>query len=88
MTKRLIITFVAYSIWFCFNIAVAVLPIGDGGVNAHMGLTITGFPSSLASWLLPHGSIQGVLVAGALGTAQLLALVAFLTYRRNRDTTF
>ena len=82
MTKRLLIAFAVYSIWFGFNIAVAVLPIGDGGVNAHLSLTITGFPSSLASWLLPHGSLQSVLVAGVLGTAQLLALVAFLTYRR------
>ncbi|MDJ0906432.1 MAG: hypothetical protein QNI96_10465 [Woeseiaceae bacterium] len=83
MTKRLIIAFATYSVWFCFNIAVAIVPIGDGGVAAHLRLTITGFPSSLASWLLPHGSIQGVLVAGLLGTVQLLALVAFVTYRRN-----
>ncbi len=83
MAKRLLIAFAVYFVWFCFNITVAVVPIGDGGVNAHLALTITGFPSSLASLLLPHGSIQGVLGAGVLGIAQLLALIAFLTDRRD-----
>ena len=56
--------------------------IGDGGVTAHLWLTITGFPSALASWLLPHGSIIAVAVAGALGAIQLLALVRLLKGRR------
>jgi hypothetical protein len=56
--------------------------MGDGGVIAHLWLTITGFPFALISWLLPNGSIVGVAVAGALGAAQLLALIWLFEARK------
>lgn len=43
---------------------------GEYGVSAYLLLTITGLPSSLISWLLPHGSISAVFVSGLLGITQ------------------
>ena len=84
MNKRLLISFIVYFVWSSWWITVTVVPIGDGGVSAHLWLTVTGFPLAFLSWYLPHGSIQAVAASAALGTIQLLTLVAFLTRRLNR----
>jgi hypothetical protein len=71
-----------YLIWVAFWLWVTIKPMGDGGVIAHLWLTITGFPFALISWLLPNGSIVGVALAGALGAAQLLALIWLFEARK------
>ncbi|MDJ0938482.1 MAG: hypothetical protein QNJ00_01830 [Woeseiaceae bacterium] len=83
MTTRQIIAFLIYIAWCGFNIAVAAVPIGDGGVVAHLALTITGLPSSFVSWFLPHGSLQGVMAAAVLGAVQLVLLFALLNRQKN-----
>ncbi len=82
MKKRLSIALTIYSVWVALWLWIAVKPIGDGAVAAHLWLTVTGFPSAFLSWLLPHGSVIAVAAAGALGAAQLLALVGFFAARR------
>ena len=84
MSRRLLIVYLVYFAWCGFNIAVAVVPIGDGGVVAHLALTFTGLSSSLVSWFLPHGSLQGVLAAAVLGAVQLALLLALLNRRGKR----
>ena len=66
-----------YSVWSGWWLWVTYLPVGDGGVTAHLWLTITGFPSAFLSWLLPHGSLSAVAVAGVLGAIQLIALIYY-----------
>ena len=85
LNRPLIIALTIYSIWVGFWFWVTIESIGDGGAIAHLWLTITGFPSALASWLLPHGSIIAVAVAGALGAIQLLALVRLLKGRKPKN---
>jgi hypothetical protein len=85
MNRRLIIGLVIYLVWSGFWIVATIVPIGDGGVSAHLWLTVTGFPLAFLSWLLPHGSVEAVITAGILGAIQLLALIAFLM-RRTRST--
>jgi hypothetical protein len=82
LKRPLVIALAIYSLWAAFCIWVTIKPIGDGGVTAHLWLTITGFPTALLSWLLPHGSLVAVVLAGVLGAAQLLALVGFIRKRK------
>jgi hypothetical protein len=60
----------SYLVWGVFCIVVTVVPIGDGGVNAHLWLIITGYPLALISLALPHGSVQAVLCAIVVGSIQ------------------
>ena len=74
-----------YGVWLLLNIAITILQIGDGGVNAHLALIFTGFPASLLSLLAPHGSLVGVLIAGALGLVQWGLIAKFWGRSRSEN---
>lgn len=63
-----------YGLWVGVNIFITVFQIGDAGVNSHLALLFTGAPVSLFSLLVPHGSLLGVVLAGALGLFQWAAV--------------
>ena len=50
---------------------------GEYGVSAHLWLTITGMPFSFISWIAPHGTVLGVVVAGVAGIIQWCAISEF-----------
>jgi hypothetical protein len=74
---------VGYALWVLANVVVVAFNIGDGGVNSHLALLFSGFPSSLPSLALQHASLAAVLVAGALGAVQW-SLVAWLVTKALR----
>lgn len=66
-----------YISWFLVMLGIALYGAlftshGEYGVSAHLWLTLTCMPLSFGSWLLPHGSIIGVFVAGVLGVIEWL----------------
>lgn len=83
LKRRLAIALTSYCIWVAYWLWVTIKPVGDGGVAAHLWLTITGFPTAFESWMLPHGSVLAVTVAGVLGAVQLVALVGLLARKRS-----
>ena len=63
---------VIYGIWVLLWTSIALYgrmytTHGEFGVSSHLWLTMSGFPLSFLSWLVPHGSILGVFVAGVAG---------------------
>jgi len=56
---------------------------GEFGISSHLILAFTGLPLGLLSLHVPNGTILGVAVAGAIGTAQWCA-VAELNRRWER----
>lgn len=79
MSRAAIFTAVGYAAWVVANVLITVLQIGDAGVNAHLALLFTAPPASLLSLFLPHGTLPGVLAAGALGLAQWVAVAEFVS---------
>jgi hypothetical protein len=73
--RALLVVAVGYGLWTLLAVFITMFRIGDGGVSAHLGLLLTGFPLSLLSLWLPHGTMVGVLVAGVLGFVQWFAIV-------------
>ena len=76
-TKRVALL---YGLWVVFLLSIASYGAlftfhGEYGISSHLWLTITGYPLSLLSWLTPHGTILGVLVAGVTGLIQWCAIV-------------
>lgn len=68
-----------YGAWAFLLLTIAVLGNsfsghGEYGISTHLWLTVTGLPLSLLSWLVPNGTVFGVLVAGLIGTAQWTAV--------------
>ena len=57
---------------------------GEFGVSGHLLLTITGAPFSIISWLLPHGSLKAIFVAGVLGTLQWYLFGKFVAFVERR----
>ena len=83
MKRASIMVAAAYGVWIAVCVFITVFKVGDGGVNAHLALMFTGPPASLLSLLLPHGSLVGVVAAGALGLAQWVALTELWLWRRS-----
>lgn len=83
-----------YGAWALALLAIAVLGDsfsghGEYGVSTHLWLTITGLPLSLLSWYAQNGTVQGVLVAALIGTAQWTAVAEanarWETWRQRRE---
>ncbi len=86
MSRAAMLTAAGYGAWVVFCLLITVFNVGDGGVNAHLALLFTGPPAALFSLYLPHGTLAGVAVAGALGAVQwvLIAQVASRSSSRRR----
>ena len=64
-----------YGAWVAFWLSIALYGKlftyhGEFGVSSHFWLNFTGMPLSFISWLVPHGSITGVIVSGVAGCIQ------------------
>ena len=75
---------ILYGTWTLLWICVAAYGVlftahGEFGVSAHLWLTLTGLPLSFVSWAIhPHGTVAGVVVAGAAGLLQWCAIAELL----------
>ena len=68
-------TATVYGLWVLFNVYITVTRPGDGGIGAHLVLLFTGLPAASASLLLPHATLEAVVIAGVLGLVQWCGVV-------------